>query len=297
MRPPDRTFSVNWYMAGRRCFAMKLMISRMCRWMRGSPVVINAFGCRCIMAAITASKTSLVRIGREISCRPSAGTAMISSSRKARFESLSGFHMNATRASPGTYSFKISSRFPIRSGARRVSGDVSLRSGEVGHETRPHRIANTDHDDGDRGRRLTGRPRRRRAEGDEDVHRQRGKLERGPPKAIDVALRGAIFKGDVLAHHIAIIAQALPEVIPYRCIIHDADARNPATRLLRARRERPRRRAADERDELAPAAHSITSSARASTDGGTSRPSAFAVLRLMSSSNFVGCSTGRSPGF
>ena len=52
-------------------------------------------------------------------------------------------------------------------------------------------------------------------------------------------------------------------------------------RLLRARRERPRRRrAAEQRDELAPL-HSITSSARASSVGGTSRPSALAVLRLI----------------
>ena len=42
--------------------------------------------------------------------------------------------------------------------------------------------------------------------------------------------------------------------------------------------------------------HSITSSARASRVGGTSRPSALAVLRLMTSSNLVGCWTGRSPG-
>src|SRR6266446_1994631 len=37
--------------------------------------------------------------------------------------------------------------------------------------------------------------------------------------------------------------------------------------------------------------HSITSSARASRDGGTMRPSALAVLRLMTSSILVGCST------
>ena len=43
--------------------------------------------------------------------------------------------------------------------------------------------------------------------------------------------------------------------------------------------------------------HSITSSARASSVGGTSRPSAFAVLRLMTSSNLVDCCTGRSAGF
>ena len=50
-------------------------------------------------------------------------------------------------------------------------------------------------------------------------------------------------------------------------------------------------------DELTAAAHSITSSARASSIGGTSRSSALAVLRLITSSNFVGCWTGRSPGF
>ena len=66
-----------------------------------------------------------------------------------------------------------------------------------------------------------------------------------------------------------------------------ADAPHPLA-LLRARRQRPRRRrAAEQRDELAPF-HSITSSARASSVGGTSRPSALAVLRLMTSSNLVG---------
>jgi hypothetical protein len=59
-------------------------------------------------------------------------------------------------------------------------------------------------------------------------------------------------------------------------------------RVLRARRQRPRRcRASEQRDELAPLhllAHSITSSARAITVAGTSRPSALAVLRLITSS-------------
>src|SRR5262245_43638864 len=70
-----------------------------------------------------------------------------------------------------------------------------------------------------------------------------------------------------------------------------------ALALLPARRERPRgRRAAEQRDELA-ASHSITSSARASRLSGTVRPSAFAVLRLITSSYFVGACTGRSAGF
>jgi hypothetical protein len=42
--------------------------------------------------------------------------------------------------------------------------------------------------------------------------------------------------------------------------------------------------------------YSITSSARISIDCGTVRPSSLAVLRLMTSSNRVGCSTGRSAG-
>src|ERR1019366_9541788 len=45
------------------------------------------------------------------------------------------------------------------------------------------------------------------------------------------------------------------------------------------------------------AAYSITSSARASSIGGTARPIALAVLRLITSSNLVGCSIGRSLGF
>src|SRR5262249_20633112 len=80
--------------------------------------------------------------------------------------------------------------------------------------------------------------------------------------------------------------------------VHEhADATNPIG-LLRARRERPRGcRAAKKEGELAPPNHSITSSARASSVGGTCRPSALAVLRLITSSYLVGACTGRSPGF
>src|SRR2546430_156393 len=40
----------------------------------------------------------------------------------------------------------------------------------------------------------------------------------------------------------------------------------------------------------------ITLSARASTLGGIVRPICFAAFRLMTNSNFLGCSTGRSAG-
>src|SRR5436190_1802758 len=43
-------------------------------------------------------------------------------------------------------------------------------------------------------------------------------------------------------------------------------------------------------------AYWMISSARRSRESGIVRPSAWAVLRLTTNSNFVGCSTGRSPG-
>src|SRR5262245_15418047 len=65
----------------------------------------------------------------------------------------------------------------------------------------------------------------------------------------------------------------------------------------RAGGERPcSHSAAEERDELAPL-HSITSSARASTEDGISSPSVFAVFRFTTNSYLVGCCTGRSAGF
>src|SRR5262249_50301935 len=68
-------------------------------------------------------------------------------------------------------------------------------------------------------------------------------------------------------------------------------------RPLCARRQRPRRRrAAQQRDELAAPDHSITSSAATSNLSGTVKLKALAVLRLITNSNLVGCTTGNSLG-
>jgi hypothetical protein len=67
--------------------------------------------------------------------------------------------------------------------------------------------------------------------------------------------------------------------------------------LLCACPKRPRRRAADQPDELAPSDHSITSSATLSSDGGTLMSSVRAVSALMTSSNLDACTTGKSAGF
>ncbi len=116
---------------------------------------------------------------------------------------------------------------------------------------------------------------------------------------IIVALRPAVFDRHVLSLDIAGFAQSLVERGHIRCSragragAEEADHRHRL--LLRAQGARRRHRAAQQEHQLA-APHSMTSSARARIDCGTVRPSALAVLRLTTSSNVVGCSTGRSAG-
>src|SRR5262245_35650757 len=120
-------------------------------------------------------------------------------------------------------------------------------------------------------------------------------------EALAAALRPANLNRDVATFHPTEFAQPLHEcgeplaLDQGRGGAQESDGRQLAG-LLRARRERPRRRAAQQRDERAPF-HSITSSASCWRCNGTSRPSALAVCMLMTNSNFVDCSTGRSAGF
>src|SRR6516162_790684 len=65
--------------------------------------------------------------------------------------------------------------------------------------------------------------------------------------------------------------------------------------LLSAHSVRSGNRPTQPKEQL-PAVHSITSVARARIDGGTFNPNSVAVLRLTTSSNVVGCWTGRSTG-
>src|SRR5215813_1077374 len=78
-----------------------------------------------------------------------------------------------------------------------------------------------------------------------------------------------------------------------RSAVEEADAPDLGLCDQRARRcERT-----ESEDEVPARDHSITLSARSSTDCGIASPRALAVLLLIVSSNLVGCSIGRSPGF
>src|SRR5262249_3086134 len=110
----------------------------------------------------------------------------------------------------------------------------------------------------------------------------------------------AVLDHEILSLDVAVRANALAKRVHIGCVLRlrdrlqETDA--PDSALLCVRRNRPRdRRAADERDERA-AIHSITSSAVASSVGDTVRPSILAVWRLITSSNLVACTTGRSAG-
>src|SRR5262245_3741900 len=116
-----------------------------------------------------------------------------------------------------------------------------------------------------------------------------------------VALRPTEFNGDVLPIDVAGLLQARTKCSQKMGVCLNGSAADVSDRPdgllgLRARRDRPHRRPAEQRYELAPD-HSITSSARPSSASGTVKPSARAVLRLMTNSNFVGCCTGSSAGF
>src|SRR5262245_47831265 len=140
---------------------------------------------------------------------------------------------------------------------------------------------------------------------EDDIRRERGQFYRVSANVVRIARPKAIVDLHVAAVAPAPLLQRLlksREAGLHVCIIRvhartckHTDTPHPLG-LLRPRRKRPpRRRAAEQRDELA-ALHSITSSARASSVGGTSIPSTFAVLRLIIRSNLVGCSTGISAG-
>src|SRR5262249_45262318 len=116
-------------------------------------------------------------------------------------------------------------------------------------------------------------------------------------QSIVLKLRPAKFDCQIAAVDITGFVQSLGKRIAHiLCLARRSGAEitnRPQRWLLRADRDRPSRRAAEQGDELAPPDHSITSSARASSVAGTSRLSALAVLRLMTSSYLVGACTGR----
>src|SRR5262249_27560185 len=163
--------------------------------------------------------------------------------------------------------------------------------------------ADAEDDRNRRGRRFSRERRGRAARCGDDSHPAAYQIGHQFRNSGQVVLCPAVFNCYVLTLDVAGFAQSFAERCQQtrhrlrRIRMYISDDWNG--RLLRARRERPKKRRRDRRaakhDEL-PALHSITLSARSTRPAGTSCPIALAVLRLITSSNVVGCSTGRSAG-
>src|SRR5262249_45247472 len=142
------------------------------------------------------------------------------------------------------------------------------------------------------GRLLRGKSRRRPRRHD-DIDLLAHEVVRKILQAFEISFRGLALDDDIPSLHVAEFHELAREGHGKRRAQAGVEQPNFKA-LLRARRAGPHHRgAANERDEVAPP-HSITSWAVAMSLSGTSSPSAFAVLRLMTNSNLVGCWTGRS---
>src|SRR5262249_51858775 len=184
----------------------------------------------------------------------------------------------------------------------RETGDVASRMRETFDKTPTDWVRNLQKHDRLAASRVADRLERGVGHRKDEIRPRRARFFRVAAHALSVTVREAIIDLDIASDgpsdRLQPLAQCHRTGLRFSIIRNSHQHDNPPhpLALLRAHRERPCGRAAYERDELAPV-HSITSSARSRNGSGIVSPSAFAVVRLMMRANFVGCSTGMSPGF
>src|SRR5262249_23611426 len=154
------------------------------------------------------------------------------------------------------------------------TGDVAARLVEAGDETSLDRIEAAAEDDRNgRGRGFGRECRRYEVWRDDDGYPAADQIGRQFRQPIIVIVRPEVFDGHVLALDIASFAEPFSECCDKICAPFGRTTEEKPDhwprRLLRVRRDRPRRRAAEQRDEVATLHYSITSSARASNLSGT----------------------------
>src|SRR5262245_41395599 len=184
----------------------------------------------------------------------------------------------------------------------REPGDVAARPREARNKALPGRIGDARQDDRN-GTGLLAQNRHRAATPDQDrVRLQLDELRRLRSQPVHVVAPEAFLDAEVRAFGPAQLAQLLSECRDarqdVRIVVEPSHQHAHAPRplaLLRSRRKRPRRRAADQRYELAPL-HSITSSASESKLSEIVTPSAFAVFKLITNWNLTVSITGKSAG-
>ncbi len=183
---------------------------------------------------------------------------------------------------------------------RRNPGQIAAGKIETLHQVEGDRIdRQSEHDRYRRGRRLGGE-RRGETRSDDQIYLAAHEISCEPGQPIVVAFAPAVGDRDIAALDEAGRRQTLPDrrdSAGFHGLGGAAEiADHRHRRLLRGRGQRCSEQRPAAEDEVA-APHSITSSAAASSNCGTVRPSALAVFRLITSSNLVGCCTGDRPAW
>ena len=133
--------------------------------------------------------------------------------------------------------------------------DVPARAREARDEPEPDRIANADHDDGDRPVAFLAATAAGVAHRHDDVHLEPDQLGREVGQPLEPALRKSILDDDVLALDLAELPQALPERVEYGAAAgrmsrdQNADPRNLLPRCCASTASGAARRPAAGHDE------------------------------------------------
>src|SRR5215831_6074407 len=247
------------------------------------------------MASKVGAISSSRRISNVATSWPSRRAVASTSRISSILTGLPALAMTARPRRPGTTSCNSSSRLSATS-VFWSDNPVTLPPGRGRLATRPLPMGspataktNRDHRCGLLSRRNGGS-----SIGDDNVDVEPNELSCQFGIALAASLRIPIFNREIATFDPAELAQPLhkssdPLTFSRRRSGPQVPDDRQLPRLLPARCKGPRDSRAEQRDELAaPHHHSITSSASASTVGGIVRPSALAVLRLITSSNLVG---------
>src|SRR5438067_5881830 len=152
------------------------------------------------------------------------------------------------------------------------------------------RVVQTDADDGNGLGCLPGCGGSRGGRRNDDAHLEPDHLFGQRVQPVVLTLGIPLIEQDVVANNPSRRAQSSPESVLQKrnggSRAEIPDARRLVGPTLRAPGGGERGSSAEKSEDVAPP-HSMTSSARASSDGGKVRPRAFAVFRLMTSSNLV----------
>src|SRR5262249_42422293 len=163
--------------------------------------------------------------------------------------------------------------------------DIAPWPGKTRHDSGAKRISR-DKDNWDRPRKIFRGENGRRTDGHEDVHLESDELGNQITETYIPSLRPSCFNREVLPLNVAVLAHAEPKGVKEVTIggsrLCPEEPYPPCLpSLLRFGGTRHGEEEGPRSKEGPPLHHSISSSARASTDGGIVRPRAFAVLRLI----------------